>query len=186
MIDAVGQSISNNLHCLLRNLARFICVAVVLAFISGSVVDIDHPIAWALGMPNGRFLMPYFNLVGYIAVGCGIIILISCLCRYSRIRLLNKKAQRRVMPTRNKVAADYLLGDHIKGFRMVRQERIFSIYENNKGLWCPFKPILFCQEGYCNECQIYLDWRRRGEMLVICAWCGKVTGTEPGTKFRRS
>jgi len=37
------------------------------------------------------------------------------------------------------------------------QERLFRISENNKGLMCPFKPIL-CQEGYCKECQIYLDW----------------------------
>jgi hypothetical protein len=28
---------------------------------------------------------------------------------------------------------------------------------NNKGLPCPFKPII-CQEGFCKECQIYLDW----------------------------
>ena len=38
-----------------------------------------------------------------------------------------------------------------------KQERILRISENNKGLMCPFKPIL-CEEGYCRECQIYLDW----------------------------
>ncbi|MBA7691446.1 hypothetical protein ES703_99991 [subsurface metagenome] len=38
-----------------------------------------------------------------------------------------------------------------------KQERILRILENNKGLMCPFKPIL-CEEGYCRECQIYLDW----------------------------
>jgi len=27
-----------------------------------------------------------------------------------------------------------------------------------KGLWCPFKPVL-CQEGYCEECQIYITWQ---------------------------
>ncbi|MBA7605615.1 hypothetical protein ES703_12749 [subsurface metagenome] len=30
---------------------------------------------------------------------------------------------------------------------MSRQERLLSISENNKGLICPFKPIL-CQEDY--------------------------------------
>jgi len=28
---------------------------------------------------------------------------------------------------------------------------------NHKGEACPVKPIL-CQEGYCHECQIYLDY----------------------------
>ena len=63
---------------------------------------------------------------------------------------------------------------------MPEQERRFSISGNNKGLWCPFKPI-FCQEGHCLECQIYLDWlQKRGEMAVICAWCGKEIGRKPG------
>ena len=38
-----------------------------------------------------------------------------------------------------------------------RQARILRILESNKGLMCPFKTIL-CEEGYCRECQIYLDW----------------------------
>jgi len=64
--------------------------------------------------------------------------------------------------------------------RVVRQARVFSISGNNKGLWCPFKPI-FCQEGYCEECQVYLDWlQERGEVAVICAWCGKEMGRKPG------
>lgn len=37
--------------------------------------------------------------------------------------------------------------------------RRFSISANNKGLWCPFKATV-CQEGYCRECQIYLDWQK--------------------------
>jgi len=62
---------------------------------------------------------------------------------------------------------------------MNETRRIFSVSGNNKGLPCPFKTIL-CQEGYCSECQIYLDWRKKGELLVICAGCGKVLGTKPG------
>ena len=45
---------------------------------------------------------------------------------------------------------------------MNKDERIFSIAGNNKGLWCPFKSI-FCQEGYCQECQIYLDWQEKND-----------------------
>ena len=58
------------------------------------------------------------------------------------------------------------------------EERIFRIIGNNKGLWCPFKSI-FCQEGYCDQCQIYLDWQKLGEYILICAWCGKVISRKP-------
>jgi len=27
---------------------------------------------------------------------------------------------------------------------------------SRKGRWCPYKTVLFCQEGYCRECGIYL------------------------------
>jgi len=39
---------------------------------------------------------------------------------------------------------------------IVRQERMFRISGNNKGLMCPFKTSV-CLEGYCTECRIYLD-----------------------------
>jgi len=42
---------------------------------------------------------------------------------------------------------------------MPKEERIFSISGNNKGLLCPFKLIL-CLEGYCHQCQIYFDWQK--------------------------
>ena len=29
---------------------------------------------------------------------------------------------------------------------------------NHKGEYCPYRKILLCQEGYCNECQIFLNW----------------------------
>jgi hypothetical protein len=60
----------------------------VLAFVFGIIVDVDHPIAFALGIPNGRFLMPYFDMGGYIALGAGTVLAIACLCRYASIRLL--------------------------------------------------------------------------------------------------
>ena len=59
-----------------------------------------------------------------------------------------------------------------------QRKRIFIIAENNEGLMCPFKGIV-CQKGWCNECQIYLDWKKLGEIIVICAWCGKVTSRKP-------
>jgi len=60
-----------------------------------------------------------------------------------------------------------------------KQQGLFSISGNNKGLQCPFKPIL-CQEGYCDQCQIYLDWQEQGELLIMCAWCGKVIDRKSG------
>ena len=66
---------------------------------------------------------------------------------------------------------------------MPKQKRIFSLSENNKGLACPFKlqrpTPSHCQEGFCSDCQIYLDWQKLGEMIVICAWCGKVKSRKP-------
>ena len=57
---------------------------------------------------------------------------------------------------------------------MPEQERIFTLSGDNKGLVCPFKAIV-CPGGYCLQCPIYLDWQKLGEVVVICAWCGKVT-----------
>lgn len=28
---------------------------------------------------------------------------------------------------------------------------------SDKGKWCPYKAALFCQEGYCSNCEIYLS-----------------------------
>jgi hypothetical protein len=41
----------------------------------------------------------------------------------------------------------------------IREQRVFGISKNNKGLPCPFKQIT-CQEGYCSECLIYLEWQK--------------------------
>ncbi len=58
-------------------------------------------------------------------------------------------------------------------------DRVFSVSGNNKGLRCPFKTGI-CQNGYCEECQIYLDWQKLGEMLVICALCSKEIAKQSG------
>lgn len=46
---------------------------------------------------------------------------------------------------------------------MLEQDRIFS---NNKGSWCPFKPIV-CQEGYCARCQTYVDWQKSSQVRGV-------------------
>ena len=56
---------------------------------------------------------------------------------------------------------------------MLKQERVFRISGNNKGLTCPFKGIL-CPGGYCPVCPIYLDWLKLREKVAICGSCGKV------------
>lgn len=58
------------------------------AFIIGLLPDIDHPIAYWLGIENGRFLHPYFNLAGYILLGCGIGFVVASFCRLSLSRFL--------------------------------------------------------------------------------------------------
>ena len=57
---------------------------------------------------------------------------------------------------------------------MPEKKRIFTISGDNRGLACPLKPII-CPGGDCLQCPMYLDWQKRGEVVLICAWCGKVT-----------
>lgn len=59
------------------------------------------------------------------------------------------------------------------------EERRLRITGTKKGLACPFKPVP-CEEDYCSQCPIYHDWRRLGEYIVMCAWCGKVIGKKNG------
>lgn len=65
------------------------------------------------------------------------------------------------------------------GKDMPEQQRIFTLSGNNKGLLCPFI-LSLCEASCCEGCQIYLDWQKKGEFVVICAWCNKVLGTKPG------
>jgi len=59
-----------------------------------------------------------------------------------------------------------------------KQESAFCISGNNKVLVCPFRSIT-CQEEYCNGCQVYLNWQKSEEMVVMCTWCGKVLHRDP-------
>jgi len=56
---------------------------------------------------------------------------------------------------------------------MLKQEGLFRVAGNNWGLSCPFEPIV-CRRGYCDFCEIYDDWQKLGEKVVICGSCGKV------------
>ncbi|KKN86972.1 hypothetical protein LCGC14_0262410 [marine sediment metagenome] len=69
---------------------------------------------------------------------------------------------------------------------MSQQQRVFGVANNNKGLPCPFTPIL-CQEGSCHQCQIYLDRLEVGadEIVVICAWCSQVISRKPNPFWRQ-
>lgn len=88
--------IFNKPYHLLSNAAWVMGYLMVLAYMAGIIVDIDHPIAWALEIANGRFLMPYFSIGGVAALCCGIVLVISCLCRYAWIRFL--KHGRNMLP----------------------------------------------------------------------------------------
>jgi len=62
---------------------------------------------------------------------------------------------------------------------MPKQEGLFRVDGNNWGLSCPFEPIV-CRRGYCDFCEIYHEWQKLGEIIVICAWCSKVIDKKPG------
>jgi len=61
---------------------------------------------------------------------------------------------------------------------MLKQEGLFRVSGNNWGLACTFEPIV-CRRGYCDFCEIYHDWQKLGEIVVICAWCSKVKDRKP-------
>ena len=76
------------LHHKLRNITWMLCGLMVLAFIAGVIPDIDHPLSQILGITDGRFLHPAFGIMGYILVGCGVIILITLLGRHFKPGIL--------------------------------------------------------------------------------------------------
>ncbi len=86
------KNASNNIERYERRVITWLMGGiVVLAFIAGPMVDVDHPLAWVLGIRNGRFLHPYFAAAGLAFVGIGLILAIACLCRYTQLRLLKKR-----------------------------------------------------------------------------------------------
>jgi ABC-type cobalamin transport system permease subunit len=82
----------------MRSLAWLVGAVVLLAIVGGIIVDIDHPIARLLALPDGRFLMPYFAVAGGVLVFAGIGFLIACLCRYSWLRFLRKEIRGKIVP----------------------------------------------------------------------------------------
>lgn len=86
--NAMGDT--DKSHHLLRHPAWIMGGVVVLALTAGPIVDVDHPIAWMVGIADGRFLMPYFDVASYILVGSGLVMAVACLCRYACLRLLRR------------------------------------------------------------------------------------------------
>jgi heme/copper-type cytochrome/quinol oxidase subunit 3 len=92
MLLTVG---TNNKDSRLRSTAWIVGGFMVLAFIAAPIVDIDHPIAFLLGITNARFLMAYFAVAGYWAIGCGVVLGIACICRCAWIRFLENTIDKR-------------------------------------------------------------------------------------------
>jgi len=44
-----------------------------------------------------------------------------------------------------------------KVVNMMAKEEVQTRLTSKKGTWCPFQNNLYCQEGYCSDCHIYLD-----------------------------
>ena len=75
-------------HNKIRVFTRVICPLMVLAFVGGIVPDIDHPLAEALGINNGRFMHSAFAILGFCLLSSGLIILIAYLRRLSKLWFL--------------------------------------------------------------------------------------------------
>ncbi len=92
---ALGVAVSNDLNNTTKSKIRVITWLmggiVVFAFAAGVMVDVDHPLAWALGIRSYRFLHPYFAIIGLGLIGLGLILGIACLCRCLQLRLLRKR-----------------------------------------------------------------------------------------------
>ncbi len=73
-----------------RSIAWLVGGIMVLAFVAGIMVDVDHPLAQVLGIHDARFLHPYFAYAGLILLGSGIVLALACLCRYLQLRLLKR------------------------------------------------------------------------------------------------
>ncbi len=78
-----GQWISSLAHNITTNPTWFVGYLLVLLIISTITPDIDHPLHYYLGWGDrGRYLHPYFAVVGLVLAGSGIGILIAL---YSRL-----------------------------------------------------------------------------------------------------
>ncbi len=84
------NDVNNLKRSKIRTIAWIMGGIVVLSFIAGIMVDVDHPLAWILGFHNDRFLHPYFATAGLGFIGAGFILVIACFCRYLQLRFLRK------------------------------------------------------------------------------------------------
>jgi len=60
-------------HFLFSNTTWLVVYLLSLAFVSGIVSDIDHPLHWALGLgQHARFSHGYLAVVGVVLICCGL------------------------------------------------------------------------------------------------------------------
>lgn len=85
------NAVNNSRWAEVRIITRLMGGIMVLAFIAGIMVDLDHPLAFLLGINEGRFLHPYFAVAGIAFIGAGLILAIACVCRFLFFRLLKKR-----------------------------------------------------------------------------------------------
>ena len=88
---AMRSIILYRLHFSLRNPAWVVLSLGMFAFIAAPVPDIDHIIAWFLGLDNGRFLHPYFDMVGTWFIICGLVLAGTLLGGYAFTWILSRK-----------------------------------------------------------------------------------------------
>ena len=60
------MGIQSTLHSKARTFTRWFCALVVAGALGATLPDVDHPIAWALNISNGRFLHPIFLILGCV------------------------------------------------------------------------------------------------------------------------
>jgi len=140
----------------------------VLAYLAAAVAIVSVVLAgicWLLARPVGFALFSWMIVAGIAMLFAIYLFAGGIFFRNTQVRFplaVRARKRQKVEPTPS-----------------LKLERVFSIAGDNKGLLCPFKPGL-CQSGHCEDCQIYLDWQELGEILVICALCGKEIAKQSG------
>ena len=90
----MGHTDNNNYP--VRRLARWFRAGLVICVLGSVIVDVDHPVHWLWGIGgDGRFLHPYFAILGGLALLTGSGYLVAHFRRLHRARFLE------AMKTRN-------------------------------------------------------------------------------------
>ena len=73
--------------------------------------------------------------------------------------------------------------DSFEGGIMDLFERCFV---NRKGDWCRVNLEKFCQEGDCNDCQIYLDFKAKSDLTRALITTTDLKVSASGLSMRRN